>query len=353
MPWPAPLLRRAAPARDRRGARGPPARAAAGRTAGRPRGGRARARHRADQGDLARIWRCCWSSTTSIACSPSPTHHRDERGQGAGRGRRGRRARPPAVQRVYIGCGKPHARRARARRGEATRRSCASRQSTPSTARATSCTTCPSTCARTSRCAARTQRRGQVHLAEDILGIVAARAGLDRAGRRRAQRDALGRRSRASAWASCHRAGPVRGNDGGREPRARASRAGPAPVCGGSASASSTSSRASGRSSLPRRTSFPAASSRWWRSRARCPATCASCCWTSPSRGCRRRWWRKSSTLRKLRREISILIIEHHLDLALAFSDRTVALERGEVQWTGNSKVLRDDLELRRKVLWL
>ena len=31
----------------------------------------------------------------------------------------------------------------------------------------------------------------------------------------------------------------------------------------------------------------------------------------------------------KLRREISIVIVDHHLDLALALSDRTVALERG------------------------
>jgi ABC-type branched-subunit amino acid transport system ATPase component len=55
----------------------------------------------------------------------------------------------------------------------------------------------------------------------------------------------------------------------------------------------------------------------------------------------------------KLRREISIIIVDHHLDLALALSDRTVALERGRVIHTGPSKDLRDDLELRRKVLWL
>ena len=38
-----------------------------------------------------------------------------------------------------------------------------------------------------------------------------------------------------------------------------------------------------------RPTIFPAASSRWWRSRARLPATCGCCCSTSRSRGCRRR----------------------------------------------------------------
>ena len=55
----------------------------------------------------------------------------------------------------------------------------------------------------------------------------------------------------------------------------------------------------------------------------------------------------------KLRHEVSIVIVDHHLDLALALSDRTVALERGRVIHTGPSKNLRDDLTLRRKVLWL
>jgi ABC-type branched-subunit amino acid transport system ATPase component/ABC-type branched-subunit amino acid transport system permease subunit len=55
----------------------------------------------------------------------------------------------------------------------------------------------------------------------------------------------------------------------------------------------------------------------------------------------------------KLRREVSIVIVDHHLDLALALSDRTVALERGRVIHTGPSEALRNDLALRRKVLWL
>jgi ABC-type branched-subunit amino acid transport system ATPase component len=55
----------------------------------------------------------------------------------------------------------------------------------------------------------------------------------------------------------------------------------------------------------------------------------------------------------KLRSEISILIVDHHLDLALALSDRTVALERGEVQHVGPSRALSEDIDLRRKVLWL
>ena len=55
----------------------------------------------------------------------------------------------------------------------------------------------------------------------------------------------------------------------------------------------------------------------------------------------------------RLRNEIALIIVDHHLDLALALSDRTVVLERGAVTWTGASQTLRDDLALRRKVLWL
>jgi branched-chain amino acid transport system ATP-binding protein len=55
----------------------------------------------------------------------------------------------------------------------------------------------------------------------------------------------------------------------------------------------------------------------------------------------------------KLRHEIAILIVDHHLDLALALSDRTVALERGAVTHVGPSRALSQDLELRRRVLWL
>ncbi len=54
-----------------------------------------------------------------------------------------------------------------------------------------------------------------------------------------------------------------------------------------------------------------------------------------------------------LRREVSIVIVDHHLDLALALSDRTVALDRGEVTHVGPSMALSQDIDLRRKVLWL
>ncbi|TDR93950.1 branched-chain amino acid ABC transporter ATP-binding protein/permease [Enterovirga rhinocerotis] len=55
----------------------------------------------------------------------------------------------------------------------------------------------------------------------------------------------------------------------------------------------------------------------------------------------------------RLRREVSIIIVDHNLDLALALSDNTVALERGRVMHRGPSRDLREDLDLRRKVLWL
>ncbi|AWB25027.1 ABC transporter [Methylobacterium currus] len=58
-------------------------------------------------------------------------------------------------------------------------------------------------------------------------------------------------------------------------------------------------------------------------------------------------------TFDALRREVSIVIVDHNLDLALALSDRTVALERGRVMHVGPSQALRDDLVLRRQVLWL
>jgi len=54
-----------------------------------------------------------------------------------------------------------------------------------------------------------------------------------------------------------------------------------------------------------------------------------------------------------LRHEIAMIIVDHHLDLALALSDRTVVLERGAVTHDGPSQALRDDLALRRRVLWL
>ena len=58
-------------------------------------------------------------------------------------------------------------------------------------------------------------------------------------------------------------------------------------------------------------------------------------------------------SVEQLRSEISILIIEHHLDLVLSLADRAVVLDRGSVSHVGETLPLLTDLEFRKKVLWL
>ena len=55
----------------------------------------------------------------------------------------------------------------------------------------------------------------------------------------------------------------------------------------------------------------------------------------------------------KLRREISMVIVEHNLDLVLALADHAFVLERGSVVHHGPAADLRDNLDLRRSVLWM
>jgi ABC-type branched-subunit amino acid transport system ATPase component len=55
----------------------------------------------------------------------------------------------------------------------------------------------------------------------------------------------------------------------------------------------------------------------------------------------------------RLRQELSIVIVEHNLDLVLALADQAYVLERGSVVHQGPAAALRDDLELRRRVLWM
>ena len=55
----------------------------------------------------------------------------------------------------------------------------------------------------------------------------------------------------------------------------------------------------------------------------------------------------------KLRAHASIVIVEHNLDLVLALADRVFALERGAVFHEGPAKPLLDDLDYRKKILWL
>ena len=55
----------------------------------------------------------------------------------------------------------------------------------------------------------------------------------------------------------------------------------------------------------------------------------------------------------KLRQHISIVIVEHNLDLVLALADRVFALERGTVFHEGPAQPLLTDLDYRKKILWL
>jgi ABC-type branched-subunit amino acid transport system ATPase component/ABC-type branched-subunit amino acid transport system permease subunit len=55
----------------------------------------------------------------------------------------------------------------------------------------------------------------------------------------------------------------------------------------------------------------------------------------------------------RLRGQVSILIVEHNLDLVLALADRVFALERGAVFHEGPAAPLLDDLDYRKQILWL
>ena len=55
----------------------------------------------------------------------------------------------------------------------------------------------------------------------------------------------------------------------------------------------------------------------------------------------------------QLRQHVSILIVEHNLDLVLALADRVFALERGAVFHEGPAQALLTDLDYRKQILWL
>jgi branched-chain amino acid transport system ATP-binding protein len=59
------------------------------------------------------------------------------------------------------------------------------------------------------------------------------------------------------------------------------------------------------------------------------------------------------AAIERLRRQISIVIIEHHLDLVLALADTAVVLDRGRVSYSGAAQALLTDLDFRKKVLWI
>lgn len=55
----------------------------------------------------------------------------------------------------------------------------------------------------------------------------------------------------------------------------------------------------------------------------------------------------------RLRQHISIVIVEHNLDLVLALADRVYALERGAVFHEGPAEPLLTNLDYRKQILWL
>jgi len=55
----------------------------------------------------------------------------------------------------------------------------------------------------------------------------------------------------------------------------------------------------------------------------------------------------------QLRRDTSIVIVEHNLDLVLALADRVFALERGAVFHRGPAAPLLTDLDYRKQILWV
>jgi branched-chain amino acid transport system ATP-binding protein len=55
----------------------------------------------------------------------------------------------------------------------------------------------------------------------------------------------------------------------------------------------------------------------------------------------------------KLKGEVTTLIVDHNLDLALAIADSTVVLDRGRISYVGAALPLLTDLSLRREKLWV
>ena len=55
----------------------------------------------------------------------------------------------------------------------------------------------------------------------------------------------------------------------------------------------------------------------------------------------------------KLKNRLTILIVDHNLDLALALSDTALVLDRGRITHHGEARRLLVDLAFRREKLWV
>jgi ABC-type branched-subunit amino acid transport system ATPase component len=56
--------------------------------------------------------------------------------------------------------------------------------------------------------------------------------------------------------------------------------------------------------------------------------------------------------LDKLRYDVAVVVADNRPDLVLALADRALVLENGAAIWRGAASRLRDDPELRQKMLW-
>ena len=55
----------------------------------------------------------------------------------------------------------------------------------------------------------------------------------------------------------------------------------------------------------------------------------------------------------RLKGQVTILIVDHNLDLTLALSDTALVLDRGRISHQGAAMPLLKDLEFRRQKLWV
>ena len=57
------------------------------------------------------------------------------------------------------------------------------------------------------------------------------------------------------------------------------------------------------------------------------------------------------AAIEQLRHKTSILLVEHKVDLVLDFADRAYIMVNGQIVYSGESRVLRDDMETQTKFL--
>ncbi len=57
-------------------------------------------------------------------------------------------------------------------------------------------------------------------------------------------------------------------------------------------------------------------------------------------------------TIRTLREEgVASLVVEQNAEIALSVADHAAVIDRGRIAWSGEAKMLREDIELRRRLL--